>query len=231
VQEDLQIIRRMISIGGLLHARMYADRATWSMLCDGLDGITDASSPALRVAALNTVRSIAGLDSLDPSDADGAVLAAGVAAVRAEFEDQANRMRRAFAESPLRQHLHESDPYLIGKVAEAALGLLPEHEHHREGDTAVGNAAIVTLIGKLTAIRDGIAERDYDEWTRSDAEEALYILESVQALLQGEPVMPPRAAHLLVAHALPKLYESVRSLVAEIDEHFAQPDDGWGAGS
>jgi hypothetical protein len=50
----------------------------------------------------------------------------------------------------------------------------------------------------------------------------------VRAVLRGEPIMLARAAHLLASHALPKLYESVRSLVAEIDEHYATPDDGWG---
>ena len=207
---------------------MYADRTTWSILCNGLDGITDADAIEERVAALNTVRSIAGLEAVDPADADDAVLAAGVAAVRAEFEDQANRMRRDFAETPLREHLHESDGYMIGKVAEAALGLLPGQEHHRGGDAIMGDAAISTLIAKLIAIRDGIAARNYDEWSRSEAEEALYILESVRAALNGEPVMPALAANLLASHALPTLYESVRELVVEIDEHFENPDGGWG---
>lgn len=228
VHGDLQVIRRLISVGGLLHAQMYADPTTWAMLCNGLDDITDADAMAERVAALNTVRSIAGLSALDPADADDAVLASGVAAVRAEFEDQANRMRREFAETPLREHLHESDGYLIGKVAEAALGLLPGQEHHGGSDDIMGDAAISTLIGKLIALRDGIAARNYDEWSMSDAEEALYILESVRAVLNGEPLMPARAAYLLASHALPKLYDSVRESVAEIDERFANPDGGWG---
>ncbi len=228
VEDDLRAIRDLISVGGILHAQMFKDRGVWLRLCDGLDGISDEGRIESRVSALNTVRMIAEMESIDREDADEAALLAGVAAVRAELEDKANGLRRSFATSPLEGHLHPSDGYLIEQVTLATLGLLPGQEHHRGADAVVGQAAIETLADKITHIRDGMAARGYDEWTLSDPDDALYILEAVRASLDGQPVMPARAVHLLASHGLPKLFESVRGLANEIDEHFANPDQGWG---
>lgn len=217
--DDLRAIRDLISRHPL-NPQLVKDQDSWNQLCRGLDDITDADSPAGRLAALNAARSALGMDPLDGADGDiPAAMTAGLRSIRSELAQRVNAFRESHNQ-PLSALIHPSFRYQLEKAIAAVRSALPGASG---GDVAYDRSmGINALSDTFERLLDEFRDREYEEHVRWAAERALYILGRATALLDGEPGIDARDVDVMVGDALPVLVEEARQMAAELDETTVQ---------
>ena len=84
-----------------------------------------------------------------------------------------------------------------------------------------------SLESTLRAFVDELRERGHDDAIRSDAEDALHIVQRATQLIEGEAGLTARDVVLLVSYSLPRLLATRMDLAKEIDEETGRRQLGW----
>lgn len=217
-----QAIRDLISHHPL-NPQLVKDQSSWNQLCQGLDHLDDADSPAGRLVALNAARSALGMDVVDARGADTAAdVTGGLASMRVVLVQRVNAFRERHSE-PLSALFHSSLSYQLEKAAAAVGSVLPgAYGGGVAYDRVMGIDALSDTFGRLLG---ELREREYDDGACWAPERALYVLERATALLDGEPGIEARDVDVMVSDALPVLAEKARQDAIEIDETTAQREE------